>query len=232
MRRLVPLLLTALIAALAASACSSGGDTAQAAGGTPGASDTPSPTPTPTPRQTPPSNVKPPKPPAKAPPTSGPKSSSCINGWITPAPGTALYEEPLRLIAHDEHVRGPIVVTDMRYFVGGESPPPSPPKGYLSNIKRWYVKLWARHDPAFQGRFLVESRVFGSGISAVAPYRTQGFQSPDWKGFQYDSANPRPRYVPGLPGRWSGIEYDFVKGGGGLDFPGLPTNLAGCLSGT
>jgi len=227
MRRLVPLL---LIAALAASACSPTDGTAQAAGGS--SSGTPSPMPTPTPRATPPTDVKPPKSPAKPPPTSGPKTSSCVNGWITPAPGTPLYEEPLRLIAHDEHVRGPIVVTDMRYFVGGESPPPSPPKGYLSNIKRWYVKLWARRDPAFQGRFLVESRVFGDGISAVAPYRSEGFQSPDWKGFQYDSANPRPRYVAGLPGKWSGIEYDFVKGGEGLDLPGLPSTLAGCMNGT
>jgi hypothetical protein len=227
MRKLVPLL---LIAALAASACTSNDATAQAAGGS--SSAAPSPTPTPTPRPTPPTHVKPPKPPAKPPPTSGPKTSSCVNGWITPAPGTPLYEEPLRLIAHDEHVRGPIVVTDMRYFVGGESPPPSPPKGYLSNIKRWYVKLWARRDPAFQGRFLVESRVFGSGISAVAPYRSGGFQSPDWKGFQYDSANPRSRYVPGLPGTWSGIEYDFVKGGEGLDLPGLPSTLVGCMNGT
>jgi hypothetical protein len=227
MRKLVPLL---LIAALAASACTSNDATAQAAGGS--SSAAPSPTPTPTPRPTPPTHVKPPKPPAKPPPTSGPKTSSCVNGWITPAPGTPLYEEPLRLIAHDEHVRGPIVVTDMRYFVGGESPPPSPPKGYLSNIKRWYVKLWARSDPAFQGRFLVESRVFGSGISAVAPYRSEGFQSPDWQGFQYDSANPRPRYVPGLPGKWSGIEYDFVKGGEGLDLPGLPSTLVGCMNGT
>ena len=226
MRRLVPLL---LIAALAASACSSDDGTAQAAGGSSG---TTSPWPTPTPRPTPPKNVKPPNSPAKPPPTSGPKSSSCINGWITPAPGSELYLEPLRIIEHTEHVRGPVIVTDMRYFVGGESPPPSPPKGYLTNIQRWYVKLWARRDPAFQGRFLVESRVFGSGISAVAPYRTEGFRSPDWKGFQYDSANPRPRYVPGLPGRWSGLEYDFVKGGAGLDLPGLPVTLAGCMNGT
>ena len=139
--------------------------------------------------------------------------------------------EPLKLIAHDEHVRGPIVVTDMRYFVGGESPPPSPPKGYLMNIKRWYVKLWARHDPAFQGRFLVESRVFGSGISAVAPYRTQGFKSPDWKGFQYDDGST-PHAVSGVPGKVAAVTYDFVKGGGGLDFPGLPDQVAGCLDGT
>jgi hypothetical protein len=151
---------------------------------------------------------------------------------MTPPANTPLYEEPLRLISRTEHVKGPLVVTDMRYFFGGESPPPSPPKGYLAVIKRWYVKAYAKRDPAFQGRFLVESRVFGSGLSAVAPYDTKGFVSPDWKGFQYDSADPTPRVVPGLPGTWSGTEYDFVKGGAGLTFPGLPVTVSGCLDGT
>jgi hypothetical protein len=224
MRRLVPLL---LIAALGASACSPGGSTAQAASG--GAEQvTPSPTPTPSPDE----NVKPPEISARQPRTSGPKTSSCINGWITPAPGSLLSNEPLRIISETEHVKGPLVVADMRYFVGGESPPPSPPKGYLSAIKRWYVKAYAKRDPAFQGRFLVESRVFGSGLSAVAPWNTKGFRSPDWKGFQYDSAHPAQRPVAGLPGEWSGIEYDFVKGGEGLDLPGLPSTLAGCMAGT
>ncbi|MDP9295555.1 MAG: hypothetical protein M3O88_02520 [Actinomycetota bacterium] len=155
-----------------------------------------------------------------------------MHGWTTPPANTPLYEEPLRLISRTEGIRGPLVVTDMRYFIGGESPLPSPPKGYLAVIKRWYVKAYAKRDPAFQGRFLVESRVFGSGLSAVAPYDTKGFISPDWKGFQYDSANPDPRPVAGLPGTWSGIEYDFVKGGAGLTFPGLPVTVSGCLDGS
>ena len=196
MRRLVPLL---LVAAVVLPACRSGGASAQAATGPSPA--TPSPDATPTPTVTPTGQVKPPHVPAKQPPTSGPRTSSCVNGWITPAASTPLYEEPLRLIDHTEHVKGPLVVADMRYFVGGESPPPTPPKGYLTNIKRWYVKAYAKHDPAFQGRFLVESRLFGSGVSAVAPWSSKGFKSPDWKGFQYDSANPKPRPVPGLPAR-------------------------------
>jgi hypothetical protein len=127
-------------------------------------------------------------------------------------------------------VRGPLVVTDMRYFTGPESPPSD--KGYLLVVERWYVRLWARRDPAFQGRFLVEARRFGQGVSAVAPYDSEGFHSPSWIGFQYDSADTDPAAYPGLPGTWGGVPYDFVNGGEGLTFPGLPSEVAGCLRGT
>ena len=118
----------------------------------------------------------------------------------------------------------------MRSFSGPESPPSD--KGYIVLVQRWYIKLYAASDPAFQGRFLVESRRFGRGLSAVAPYRTRGFRSPDWIGFQFDSADTSPKTYPGLPGDWRGIPYDFVKGGGGLTIPGLPEQVAGCLDGT
>jgi hypothetical protein len=121
-------------------------------------------------------------------------------------------------------------VTDMRAFTGPESPPSD--MGYLVDIQRWYVRLWARHDPAFQGRFLVEARRFGSGVSAVAPYDTHGWRSPDWIGFQFDSADTATKSYPRLPGEWEGRPYDFVKGGGGLDIPGLPPAVTGCLAGT
>ncbi|MFB3737597.1 MAG: hypothetical protein ACE14W_01360 [Candidatus Velamenicoccus archaeovorus] len=118
----------------------------------------------------------------------------------------------------------------MRYFEGPESPPSE--QGYLLEVQRWYVKLYAEDDPAFQGRFLVEARRFGRGVSAVAPYETHGFRSPDWVGFQFDSADTTPKAYPGLPGQWEGIPYDFVKGGAGLTIPGLPSEVAGCLDGT
>jgi len=127
-------------------------------------------------------------------------------------------------------VRGPLVITDLRYFTGPESPPSD--KGYILVVERWYVRLWARHDPAFQGRFLVEARRFGQGVSAAAPYDTRGFRSPDWVGFEYDSADTQPSSHPGLPGTWQGTPYDFVKGGEGLTIPGLPAEVAGCLDGT
>ncbi|HXF36712.1 MAG TPA: hypothetical protein VNO17_05960 [Actinomycetota bacterium] len=153
-----------------------------------------------------------------------------MEGWRTPPPGDRLRAFPLRVIRRTTGVRGPLEVVDLRYFVGPESPPSD--KGYLLQVERWYVKLWARRDPAFQGRFLVERRRFGAGLVAVAPYDSRGFRSPDWVGFQYESAGPGPTPYPGLPGAWAGIPYDFVRGGAGLDIPGLPPEVAGCLEGT
>jgi hypothetical protein len=121
-------------------------------------------------------------------------------------------------------------VVDMRRFTGPESPPSE--QGYLLDVERWYIKLYAQDDTAFQGRFLVESRTFGRGLVAVAPYDTSGFESPDWVGFQYDSAHTARTAYAGLPGTWSGIAYDFVRGGAGLKIPGLPDEVKGCLAGT
>lgn len=168
--------------------------------------------------------------PEETPATHGPAASNCVNGWATPERGSDRYAEPLRVIRKVTGVRGPLVVVDMRSFEGPESPPSD--KGYLLDIRRWYVRAFAKHDPAFQGRFLVESRTFGIGLVAVAPYDTNGFRSPDWVGFQFDSADPLARSYPRLPGRWAGVPYDFVTGGAGLEIPGLPDQVAGCLSGT
>ena len=104
-------------------------------------------------------------------------------------------------------------------FDGPESPPSD--KGYISTIRRWYVKLAIPGAPGAEGRFLVERRGFGTGLVAVAPLGTRGFRSPDWIGFQYDVSAPLRRY-PDLPGAWRGVPYDFVAGGGGLDDPGAP----------
>lgn len=168
--------------------------------------------------------------PEETPATHGPAASNCVNGWATPERGSDRYAEPLRVIRKVTGVRGPLAVVDMRSFEGPESPPSD--KGYLLDIRRWYVRAFAKDDPAFQGRFLVESRTFGIGLVAVAPYDTNGFRSPDWMGFQFDSGDPLARSYPGLPGRWAGVPYDFVAGGAGLEIPGLPDQVAGCLSGT
>jgi hypothetical protein len=124
-------------------------------------------------------------------------------------------------------IPGDPVVVDLRYFTGPESPPSE--KGYILTIERWYVKVFAEQDHSFQGRFLVEAREFGAGVAAVAPYDTRGFRSPDWSGFQWNQSDPEPRAYPGLPGRWAGIRYDFVRGGAGLDLRGLPPQVSGCL---
>ena len=187
----------------------------------------------PSPLATPPATTTPPTPPAlpaSPPPTSGASSSTCQGGWVTPVEGSGLWKRPLGLIQRTTREAKPLVVVDMRTFVGPESPPDR--KDYLMDIRRWYVKAYAKGDPSFQGRFLVESRRFGSGVVAVAPYDTGGFSSPDWVGFQFRSEDRERLTYPGLPGTWEGIAYDFVAGGAGLGMPGLPAEMAGCLAGT
>ncbi|HET9249428.1 MAG TPA: hypothetical protein VFP13_05745 [Actinomycetota bacterium] len=172
----------------------------------------------------------PPALPDSPPPTRGPEAADCVNGWVTPDRRSDDYTEPLRIIRRATGVRGPLDVVDLRAFEGPESPPSD--KGYLLSVRRWYVKAYARDDLSFQGRFLVESRTFGIGLVAVAPYDTDGFRSPDWIGFQFDGGDPEARAYPRLPGLWAGIPYDFVAGGAGLQIPGLPDEVVGCLSAT
>ena len=185
---------------------------------------------TPTPPGSPVASPTPPALPITPPATSGPPTGDCDGGWRTPKPGTPQFTDPLGIIRRTTGVKGPLVVVDMRRFLGPESPPSD--QGYLLEIERWYIKLYAQDDIGFQGRFLVEARRFGRGLSAVAPYDTGGFRSPDWVGFQFDSTDTTMKSYPGLPGRWSGTPYDFVRGGAGLKIPGLPDEVLGCLAGT
>jgi hypothetical protein len=169
----------------------------------------------------------PPAVPEQSPPTSGKASADCVEGWSTPPPGSPRATFPLRVIRRSVPLPGDPVVVEMRYFVGPESPPSE--KGYLLEIERWYVKLYVEEDLTFQGRFLVESREFGAGVSAVAPYDTRGFRSPDWSGFAWNVSEPTPKAYPGLPGTWAGDRYDFVRGGAGLAVRGLPPEVSGCI---
>jgi hypothetical protein len=174
-----------------------------------------------------PASPTPPALPTDPPPTSGEASDTCVNGWTAPAADSPLFRQALRVIRRTMRLPGDPTIVEMRYFTGPESPPSE--KGYLLVVERWYVKLYTEDDLRFQGRFLVESREFGDGLAAVAPYDTDRFRSPDWSGFQWNEADPKRRAYPGLPGSWSGIRYDFVKGGAGLDIPGLPAEVRGCL---
>ena len=211
--------LVLVVALLALGACT--GDRTDATG---------EPTGSTTPTSAPSVSPTPPAIPERPPATRGPEATDCVDGWKTPQQDAAAYRAPLRIIERTTGVRGPLEVVDMRRFDGPESPPSD--QGYLLNVERWYVKAFAKQDLSFQGRFLVEARTFGTGLVAVAPYDTFGFRSPDWTGFQFDSADIERRAYPGLPGTWEGVPYDFVEGGEGLEFPGLPDEVLGCLSGT
>lgn len=221
-RRLSAATLT-LAVALVAGACTGDGEDVPVTNTMP-PPVSPGEVPTTTPSPTPPAL------PDEPPPTRGAAGLGCENGWVTPPERSPRYLQPLGIIRRATGVEGPLEVVDMRYFEGPESPPSD--KGYLLVVQRWYVKLYAEDDLSFQGRFVLEARRFGRGLAAVAPYDTSGFRSPDWVGFQYESSDPETRFYEGLPGLWSGIAYDFVRGGEGLSIPGLPEQVAGCLDAT
>jgi hypothetical protein len=193
---------------------------------------TPPPSPSPSPFPSTPTLASPTPPalPERPPSTSGDRSDACVDGWKTPRAGSPLAVRPLRILERTVHLPGEPEIVEMRYFTGPESPPSE--KGYILTIERWYVKLYTAADLRFQGRFLIESRELGNGVAAVAAYDTEGYRSPDWSGFQWNEADPKPRPYPGLPGEWSGIRYDFVKGGAGLNIPGLPVEVRGCVETT
>jgi hypothetical protein len=164
--------------------------------------------------------------------SGGPRAPTgdCVNGYETPAPDTQPYRRPLQVIARTGGVPNDFEVVEMRYFEGPESPPSE--MGYLAVVKRWYVKARLVDRPGWKGRFLVEQRDFGIGLSAMAPFDTKGYRSPDWRAFQWEGTDAEPARYEGLPGRWPGTIYDFVKGGAGIDIGGLPREVIGCLDGT
>lgn len=163
---------------------------------------------------------------------SGSPTARCVDGWSEPEPGSALFGDPLRIIGRRMRLTAAFEVEEMRYFTGPESPPSG--EGYFQVVERWYVRAQLRGDPSFRGRWLVERRLHGAGVAAVAPAETTGYRSPDWLAFQYEFADPERREYPGLPGTWAGASYDFVRGSKQVDIqiPGLPQAVVGCLAGT
>jgi hypothetical protein len=156
----------------------------------------------------------------------GEAAPNCVEGWDALGAGTELYEEGLDLIRVQMGIEGEFVVDEMRYFLGPDVPWIIEP--HFDVVRRWYVKASLADDPVFRGRWLLEYRDEDRrGISAVAPYNTVGYQSPDWRGFAGDGP---PRKAPGLPGRWRGIEYDFVTGEGDSGNRGLPAEVEGCMA--
>lgn len=172
----------------------------------------------------------PPALPTSPPPIRGEPTAGCVEGWVASDPEGAAVRRALGSVRSVAPFQGRARIVEARYFVGPESPPSD--KGYLHEVQRWYIKLFAPRDLAYQGRFIVESRQFGRGLVAAAPYDTAGFRSPDWVGFQWDAADTEAKGYAGLPGTWRGIPYDFVRGGAGLEIPGLPAEVSGCLEGS
>jgi molecular chaperone DnaK len=190
----------------------------------PSTSPTPSISPTISPSASP-KQTKTTPPPTAAPGTTptivpGSITTNCVNGYLVPLRNTNLRFEPLTVIRNTQSVDGLFVIAEMRYFKGPDDPHLSPQE---PTVRRWYVKAFLQNDPSFRGRWLIEKRSVGEGVSAVAPYDTHGFQSADWVGFEGEGS---PQQYPGLPGMWAGVPYDYVNSGN------LPPEQVGCLSGT
>ena len=122
---------------------------------------------------------------------------------------------------------GKFVVVDMRYFNGPESP--ASEQGYLLDVSRWYIKLYDPDDMRYQGRFIVEERQFGRGLVRGGALRHPRVRLAglEWLPVHRAStASGAPTRA--CPARGPGLRYDFVEGGEGLTFPGLPSQVEGC----
>jgi len=158
----------------------------------------------------------------------GQPSDDCIAGWTSPSPGSPEYEDGMQILAGFMGQEGSWQVEEMRHFTGPDAPWIIEPRYEV--VHRWYIRAGLADDPEYRGRWLVELRTDRiNGVAAVAPYESEGYRAPDWRGFVGDGP---PTTYPGLPGRWSGIEYDFVTGDGDHGMPGLPDEVVGCLDGT
>jgi hypothetical protein len=189
--------------------------------------------PTSTPEPTPPTITPSPTPTPTATPTpvavsGGTPSPGCINGWTAPAFGSAEYAEGLDILSGYMGTTGSWRVSEMRYFTGPDQPGIIEPR--YDSVERWYIKAALLNDAGFRGRWLIEKRTDQIlGVSAVAPWDTTGYESPDWTGFIGEG--PPTTYL-GLPGQWSGIPFDFVTGEGDGGNPGEPPEILDCLAGT
>lgn len=189
--------------------CGSSSKTAPAAGPTPTVTPSAAPAPSPAGSATPvPSATST----ATAAIATGPKSATCVNGWIQPAPGADFFKSATMALEQSQGGTG-YTIRAVRYFAG---PLPRGGEGAF-----YYVDV---RDPRLSARVLLAS---GSGPSqvAVAKSGTTGWKAGDWTGFQ---GNQAAAVHPPLPGKWAGPEFDPVSAA----TPLLAPSVAGCLAGT
>ena len=131
----------------------------------------------------------------------------------------------MEILANYMGLTDPLDVVAMRYFVGPDPDWILEPR--FEAVEHWYIKASLSTDPTYRGRWLIEKRDEQRlGVSAVAPFDTTGYVSPDWHGFVGEGL---PRAIEGLPGLWAGIDYDFVTGEGDSGNPGLSETQSECL---
>lgn len=168
---------------------------------------------------------------------SGAASATCVNGWITPTPGTALRTDPLDMI------RGSLglgagdlfVVDDMRYFVGPEDVEVMAPR---RDVEHWYVKASLQADPAVAGRWMVRRINIGQGVAYTADYTSTGYEPGTWVGYEGEGAEYEPFNPPCTATHGPYCTCDWGVSGcscSDTDHPictGPPPEIMGCLNGT
>ena len=144
-------------------------------------------------------------------PKKGVESPTCVNGWTEPGgPTDDFFKQAVAALQQSQGGTG-YVVKSVRYFAGPLA------SGGIGAI--YYLNV---AGPTFTGRVLLVSGG-GAAQAAVAPSGTTGWKAGQWKGFRGQAA---PAAFAGVPGKWSGPEYDPVTGGL------LSASVAGCMTGT
>jgi hypothetical protein len=163
--------------------------------------------------------------------------ATCVNGWITPTPGTPLRTMPL------DHIRGFLglsagdlfVVDEMRYFVGPEDVEVIAPR---RDVERWYVKAYQQSDPSINGRWIVRRINIGEGVAYWADYATVGYEEGIWTGYEGEGAEYDPFHPPCTSTHGPYCTCDWGVSGCSCpdtDHPvcwGPPPEVMGCLDGT
>jgi hypothetical protein len=150
--------------------------------------------------------------PATAAISRGPKSASCVNGWVQPAPTSDFYHQATAALQESQGGTG-YLIKAVRYFAGPLT------SGGIGAI--YYLDV---RDPRLSARVVLVSGAGPSSV-AVAKTGTTGWKAGDWTGFR--GQQPASSQPP-LPGKWSGPAYDPVSG----PTPLLSTSVAGCLDGS
>lgn len=167
----------------------------------------------------------------------GGSTASCVNGWVTPTPGTPLRTDPLDMI------RGLLglsagdlfVVDDMRYFVGPEDVEIAAPR---RDVERWYVKASQQNDPSIGGRWIVRRINIGEGVAYSADYSSVGYEEGTWVGYEGGGAEYEPFHPPCTATHGPYCTCDWGVSGcscSDTNHPacwGPPPEVMGCLDGT
>lgn len=143
---------------------------------------------------------------------TGPKSATCVNGWIQPAPGSDFFQQATAALEQSQGGTG-YAVKAVRYFAGPLA------SGGIGAV--YYLDV---NDPRLTARVVLVSGG-GAPHAAVAKPGTTGWKPGEWTGFGGTQA---AALHPPTPGKWAGPEFDAVTATPAF----LSPSLAGCLQGT